>query len=147
VISTQTPWVQPAACRVWEPQKRVFVFSDSFGWSPLQEDRWTGFFDKQGLPLYERDIIQVHFDWKLGWIRGLIERQPENRKYAGRVKGPDGKFFHIGFYYFADSYLIGNLHQNPARFIPAREQFSKDNEAPGWLKWQVHHGRSAFELN
>ena len=124
---------QPLACRIWDAGRACFSFTDAYGIKSTGVDCWTGFFDKQGLPLYERDIIRVHYDWRFGWISALIQRHPERAEFAARGTDPLGKPFYLGFYYFADAYLLGNQHQHPAKLKRATIQFSQANSQPWWL--------------
>lgn len=124
---------QPLVCRIWDARRACFSFTDAYGPESTGQDRWTGFFDKQGLPLYERDIIRVHYDWRLGWVSALITRHPERAEFAARATDPFGKAFYLGFYYFADSYLLGNHYQHPAKLKRATVQFSDTTVQPWWL--------------
>ena len=125
---------QPPAYRVWDPLRRAFSFVDTRPAISPFLDRWAGLFDKQGLPLYERDIIRVHFDWRLGWVSALVIHHPQRPEFAAQATNPDGTLFFIGFYYFADSYMEGNLRQHPNRLKRATEQFPKWSSDPWWLR-------------
>src|SRR5262245_41745302 len=94
--------VQPAAYRIWDADRQLFSFTDQQPEMSDLVDRWTGRFDKQGRALYERDIIHVHYNWKLGWVRALVVPHPERSEFAGQATDPDGTPFLLGFYYFGD---------------------------------------------
>jgi hypothetical protein len=126
-------FVPPLAYRIWSPQRRAFSFTSQQQSLSALVDRWTGLFDKQGSPLFEHDIITFHYDWKLGWVRALVVSHPERTGYAARLQTAEGTILHLGFYYFADSYLEGNLRQHPAKLKMATEQFSKEKIRPWWL--------------
>jgi hypothetical protein len=118
--------VQPLAYRVWDPERHSFFYTDVLPEASPLLDRWTGRFDRQGTALYENDIIRVHYDWRLGWVRALVVRDANCDGYRAQATGPDGKTFLIGFYCFADSYRLGNLRQHPSRLVAAVEQFQRD---------------------
>ena len=117
---------QPLAYRVWSPDERSFFYSDVRPDLSSLVDRWTGFFDKEGLAIYERDILRVHHDWKLGWVRAVVVPHGKKNQYVAEGTDKDGNIFTIGFYSFAEAYRIGNLRQHPHKLIRAREQFDED---------------------
>lgn len=125
--------IQPLAYRVWDPKHRSFFFTDVQPEESPLLDRWTGLFDKQGLPIYENDILRVHHDWKLGWVRALVVRNPKREGYAAQATGPGGIVIHIGFYCFADSYRLGNVREHPGKLVAATEQFPACETEPWWL--------------
>jgi hypothetical protein len=126
--------VQPLAYRVWSPKHRSFFYTDVQPEVSEFVDRWTGLFDKQGLPLYENDIIHVHYDWKFGWVRALVTPAPEGERYIAQSITKDGNVLRIGYYCFADSYRLGNLREHRAKLTPATEQFQQNEAEPWWLK-------------
>lgn len=135
---TPTTLVQPLAYRVWDQKHRSFFYTDVQPEATTSRDRWTGLFDKQALPLYENDIIRVHYDWKFGWVRALIMRQAKKDEYAAQAIAVDGTVLRIGFYCFADSYRVGNSREHPGKLIRAAEQFSRaESEEPWWLSTAV----------
>ncbi len=138
---------QPFACRIWDPARKCFSFTDGACAQDPSVDRWTGLFDRQGLPLYERDIIRAHYDWKLGWVSGLIVRHPERAQFAARATAATGAVFYLGFYCFADAYLAGNLHQHPGKLRPACEQFQEQPVQPWWLSEAVFGRTTRLQHN
>jgi len=125
--------IQPLAYRVWDPKQPSFFYTDVAPADLNLVDRWTGLFDREGAPLYENDIIRVHYDWRLGWVRALIERHPSKPQYSARATAPDGTPIRIGFYCFSEAYRLGNFRQNPARLVRATEQFPTSQNEPWWL--------------
>ncbi len=119
--------------RIWDPVRRGFGFTDQRPNDASIVEAWTGRFDREGRPIYEQDIISVHHDWKLGWVRALVERRTGPSEFAGTVTGPDG-VFHIAAYQFADAYLEGNCHQHPHHLFAAVAQFP-DPEPSSHLRW------------
>jgi len=143
----QRELTQPLGCRIWNPLRKCFDFTDRFGQAEPRIDRWSGLFDRRGAPLYERDIIQVHYDWRLGWVSALVVRHPKRADYAARATDPEGKEFYIGSYYFADSYLSGNLHQTPGKLKRATEQFPEEPVHPWWLSDIIFRRSSGLQQN
>lgn len=125
--------VQPLAYRVWDPRQRAFFYSDVRPDNSEQLDRWTGLFDKQGLAIYEQDILRVHYDWRFGWVRALVVRHEKKQEYVARATSTDGEILQIGFYNFLEGYRIGNLRQHPGKLTQATEQFPEDQIGPWWL--------------
>lgn len=119
--------------RIWDPVRRGFGFSSQRPNDGSVVEVWTGRFDREGRPIYEQDIISVHHDWKLGWVRALVLRRAGAADFVGIVTGPDG-VFHVGAFEFADGYVEGNLHQHPQRLFPAVPQFPEPEPLPqSWL--------------
>lgn len=125
--------LQPLAYRVWDSKYRSFFYTDVLPEASATFDRWTGLFDKQGLPLYENDIIRVHYDWKFGWVRALVVRQGRKDQYSAQATTADGALLHVGFYCFADSYRLGNLREHPGKLVAATEQFANPKTDSWWL--------------
>jgi|SRR5579864_1633678 len=124
---------QPLAYRLWNPQQRAFFYSDVRPEPSPMLDRWTGFFDKEGSPVYERDILRVHYNWKLGWVRALVLPHEKMDRYLAQATDAEGNVLTIGFYSFAEAYRIGNLRQHPYKLTTAQEQFSDATKTPWWL--------------
>jgi hypothetical protein len=143
---TQIALVQPLAYRVWDPKHRSFFYTDVQPDVAQFLDRWTGLFDKQGLPLYENDIIRVHYDWRFGWVRALVMRHPKKAAYTAQATAVDGTVLKVGHYCFADSYRVGNLREHPGKLLAATEQFPEDGTEPWWLSPAVFRSgsRSCF---
>ncbi|HEY9172350.1 MAG TPA: hypothetical protein VI136_08715 [Verrucomicrobiae bacterium] len=114
--------------RVWDPARRGFGFSDQRPDDVCVVDAWAGRFDREGRPIYEQDILSVHHDWKLGWVRALVEKRAGTAEFRGVATGPDGPF-HIAAYQFADAYVEGNAHQHPEKLLPAVPQFPEPETA------------------
>jgi hypothetical protein len=108
--------------RVWNYGCSSFGFSDVRPKDAATVDRWTGFFDQEGCPVYENDILSLHYDWKLGWVNALVEPGPNDR-FVGKVIRPDGTVFHLGSFYFPEGYVEGNLRQHASKLVPAGKQF------------------------
>lgn len=136
--------VQPLAYRVWDPDRRSHFYTDATPEASAIVDRWTGFFDKQGLAIYENDIIRVHHDWKFGWVRALVLRHPRKEEYTAQATTTEGAVLRIGFYSFADAYRVGNVREHPGKLTRATEQFSKEPDA-WWLSPAIF--RSSTALN
>jgi hypothetical protein len=134
---TSTSLVQPLAYRVWDPNRRCFFYTDVQPEVTPLVDRWTGLFDKQGLPLYENDIIRVHYNWKFGWVRALVRRQAEKHEYRAEATSAEGIVLHVGYYCFADSYRLGNFREHPGKLLTASEQFRERASEPWWLSAAV----------
>src|SRR3974390_513020 len=102
--------VRAPGYRVWDRLRHNFSWTDEPPeLSPLV-DRWTGCFDKQGRPVYERDILQVHYNTQLGSVPALVLRYAEEADYAAEATGPAGEILRVSRYSFADSDIVGNLH-------------------------------------
>lgn len=144
---TLTSLVQPLAYRVWDPQRRSFYYTDVQPEAGSEVDRWTGLFDKQRLPLYENDIIRVHYNWKFGWIRAVIRRHAEKHEYRAEAACGDGTALYIGYYCFADAYRLGNLREHPGRLLPASEQFADQDAQPWWLSRAIFPATPGSCLN
>lgn len=129
---TQNTLVQPLAYRVWDPKYRAFFYTDVQAEVPSLQDRWTGLFDKDRVPIYENDIIRIHYNWKFGWVRARVVRDIKRHEYVAQATASDGEVLQVGFYCFADSYRIGNVREHPAKLVAATEQFPVENE-PWWL--------------
>ncbi|HZR19462.1 MAG TPA: hypothetical protein VFE51_19400 [Verrucomicrobiae bacterium] len=125
--------VQPLAYRVWEPTRKAFFYSDVRPQAPALVDRWAGLFDKQCTPLFENDIIRVHYDWKYGWVRAVILRDEQRGVFFAQARTADGTPLRIGFYCFAEAYRVGNLREHPRRLVAATEQFAAEQRSPWWL--------------
>ena len=134
---TQNALVQPLAYRVWDPESRSFFYTDVQPEVSTLLDRWTGLFDKQGCPVYENDIIRVHYNWKFGWVRARVFRDAKRHEYSAQALTPDGAVLHIGFYCFADAYRVGNLREHPGKLVTAAEQFPAGQTEPWWLSSAV----------
>jgi hypothetical protein len=130
---TENELVQPLAYRVWDPQYGSFFYTDVRPEDPAIRDRWTGLFDRQGVAIYEGDILRVHHDWKLGWVRGLVVRHERKDEYAAKVTCADGTTFYIGFYNFSDGYRIGNVREHPHKLVAATNQFQENESGAWWL--------------
>jgi hypothetical protein len=130
---TSNSLVQPFAYRVWDPKHRSFFHTDVQPDSWQFVDRWTGLFDKQGLPLYENDIIRVHYDWKFGWVRAWVMRDLKKDQYTAQATTSDGTVLQIAYYCFADAYRLGNLREHPGKLVTATEQFSESKTEAWWL--------------
>ena len=131
MIETRTELMQPLACRTWDPQHRSFFYSDVLPEPSPLLDRWTGLFDKQGAPIYQNDLIRVHYDWRYGWVRALVKRSQGDR-FVAQATTRDGTVLEVGFYCFADSYRIGNVREHPGKLVTATEQFPKTKAEPWW---------------
>jgi hypothetical protein len=134
---TLSSLVQPLAYRVWDPKRCSFFYTDVQPDASPLVDRWTGLFDKQGSPLYENDILRVHYDWKLGWVRALVLRDAKRDRYLAQATAPDGTAIQIGFYCFADAYRVGNVREHPGKLVAATEQFPTQETQPWWLSSAV----------
>ena len=143
---THKPLVQPLAYRVWDQTNRSFFYTDVQPKVSTWLDRWTGLFDKQSLPLYENDIIRVHYNWRFGWVRAKVLRDAKSHEYNAQAMTPDGAVLRVGFYCFADSYRVGNLRENPGKLVSATEQFPAEQIDPWWLSPVVFRSvpRSCF---
>ena len=124
---------QPLAYRIWNPQQRSFFYSDVRPQPSAMLDRWTGFFDKEGLPIYERDILRVHYNWKLGWVRALVLPHERMDQYLAQATDVEGNILTIGFYSFAEAYRIGNQRQHPYRLTTAQEHFGDAAKGLYWF--------------
>jgi hypothetical protein len=122
-----------ALFRIWDPVRRGFGFTNQRPPDASVVDVWTGRFDREGRPVYEQDILSVHHDWRLGWVRALVMRRVGTSGFVAQATGPDG-VFHVGEFEFAEGYVEGNLHQHPQRLFPAMAQFS-DPEPPVAPRW------------
>ncbi len=122
--------------RVWDSVRRGFGFADLRPNDGSIVEAWTGRFDKEGRPVYVHDIISVHHDWKLGWVRALVEKPMGASDFTGTVTGPEG-VFHIAACQFADAYVEGNLHQHPHRLLPAVAQFPEAELSPQSWWWNA----------
>jgi len=131
--ATPTALVQPLAYRVWDPKRCSFYYTDVQPEVTPLVDRWTGLFDKQGLPLYENDIIRVHYNWKFGWLRAVVRRHAEKHEYRAEATSVDGTALYIGYYCFADAYRVGNLREHPRKLTAATDQFGEPDSQPWWL--------------
>jgi hypothetical protein len=134
---TQSPLAQPLTYRVWDPKYRSFFYTDVAPDATPLLDRWTGLFDKQGLPIYENDIIRVHYNWKLGWVRAQVVRDAKRHEYIAQATLSDGEVLRIGFYCFADSYRIGNMREHAGKLTTATEQFQAHEREPWWLSSSI----------
>src|SRR5689334_180558 len=130
---TSTSLVQPLAYRIWDLHRHCFFYTDVQPEVISLVDRWTGLFDRQGLPLYQNDIIRVHYNWKFGWVRALVRRHAEKHEYLAEATSVDGTALHIGYYCFADSYRVGNFREHPGKLVTAKEQFAEQESQPWWL--------------
>lgn len=144
---TLSALVQPLAYRVWDLKHCSFFYTDVRPEASPLLDRWTGLFDKQGLPLYENDIIRVHYDWKFGWVRALITRDAKKPQYMAQATTSDGAALRVGFYCFAEAYRVGNLRQEPGKLVHATEQFPSGDTEPWWLSSAVFRSVSRTCLN
>jgi hypothetical protein len=146
MTGTATPLLQPLAYRVWDPRTCSYFYTDVLPQDSCLLERWTGRFDKQGSALYENDIIRVHYDWKLGWVRALIVRQGKDGGYYAQATTPEGTTLQIGFYSFDDAYRIGNIRENPKKLVTATEQFPTEKGGEWWLSSAVFRpvSRSCF---
>jgi len=126
---------QPLKCaslfRIWDAVRHAYNFADLRPTDSYNVEAWTSRFDRQGRPIYENDILSIHHDWRLGWVRALVERQAGASDFSGRVTGPDG-VFHVAAFEFSDAYVDGNLRQHPQLLVPAVAQFA-EAEPPGQL--------------
>jgi hypothetical protein len=122
--------VQPLSYRVWDPAHRTFFYSDVRPQPSKLVDRWTGLFDRSGNPIYEQDILRVHYNWKFGWVRAVVTRQEDTHRYVAEATGPDGSPLLIGFYSFVDAYRVGNTRQHPQKLVGATEQFLDRETSP-----------------
>src|SRR5579859_1185779 len=136
---TAVALVQPLAYRVWEPKHYSYFYTDVQPPTAEFLERWTGLFDKQGRPLYEGDIVRVHYDWKFGWVRALVVRQGKTNQYIAQATTVDGMVLHVGHYCFADSYRLGNLREHPNKLVAAKPQFTGENAEPWWLSKAIFH--------
>lgn len=109
--------------RAWDDMRRQFSFSDLRPKTQGTVDRWTGLYDKEGTPIYEKDILSVHYNWRLGWVRAVVEAENSGKGFIATLTGPGGEVFRVGSFSFSDSYVEGNVHLNPQRLIPAQKQF------------------------
>jgi hypothetical protein len=139
--------IQPLAYRVWDPDRSSFYYTDVRPGASEIVDRWTGFFDRDRSPLYENDIIRVHHDWRLGWVRALVSKHPKREEYAARATAPDGAEIRIGFYCFAESYRVGNVRQHAGKLVRATEQFPAEANDPWWLSPAVFHSLPSASCN
>ena len=138
---------QPLAYQIWDARYRSYFYTDTQPDAGASLERWTGLFDKQGLGLYENDIIRVHYDWKLGWVRARIVWDAQRRAFAAQATAPDGSTLNIGFYSFADAYRVGNLREHPGKLTKATEQFSDVPVETWWLSPAVFHSSTRSQFN
>ena len=131
---TLTTLAQPLAYRVWDPTHRCFFYTNVQPEATPERDRWTGLFDKQGQPIYENDIIRVHYNWRFGWVRALVTRHAERHEYRAQATAVNGMGLSIGYYCFADSYRVGNIREHPGKLVAATEQFAASSTEPWWLR-------------
>lgn len=115
--------------RIWDPVRQGFGFCNQQPNDGSVVEVWTGRFDREGRPVYEQDIISVHHDWKLGWVRALVVRRAGTSEFVGQATGPDGAF-QIGAFEFTEGYVEGNLHQHPQCLFPAMAQFPEPEPLP-----------------
>ena len=134
---TSITLVQPLAYRVWDPKHRSFFYTDVQPEMSQLLERWTGLFDKQGTPLYENDIIRVHYNWKFGWVRARIVRQANRDEYCGQATAPDSSVIQIGYYCFAEGYRLGNMREHAQKLVAATEQFPSAESEAWWLSSAV----------
>jgi hypothetical protein len=139
--------IQPLSYRVWDPEQSSYFYTDIQPADWTFVDRWTGLFDREGSPLYENDIIRAHYDWRLGWVRALIKKHPTKQQYRAIAKAPEGTEFQIGFYCFAEAYLVGNIRQHPGRLLRAMEQFPEKESERWWLSRTVSSSIPSSGLN
>ena len=144
---TPVQLIQPLAYRVWDPRQRSFFYTDVRPEPSALLDRWTGYFDKQGAPIYEGDILRVHYDWKWGWIRVVVTRHETRPEYLARAAKSDDSCLQIGFYDFADAFRIGNIRQHPHKLTAPTEQFSQASSCPWWLRPAVFRAVPGSCLN
>jgi hypothetical protein len=144
---TSIALVQPLAYRQWDPKHKSFFYTDVQPKEPQFLDRWTGLFDKQGLALYENDIIRVHYDWKLGWVSALVMREGKGERYCAQCTTSDGKVLQIGFYCFTDAYRLGNVREHPGKLVAAREQFPEPESQSWWLRSAFRHSTPPWCFN
>ena len=142
-----TALAQPLAYRVWEPQRGSFFYTDIQPGTSSLVDRWTGLFDKQGLPIYENDIIRVHYNWKFGWVRAQVLRDVKTHEYRAQATAKDGTVLRIGYYCFADSYRLGNCREHPGKLTAASEQFAEAKTEPWWLSATTFRTASGSSFN
>jgi hypothetical protein len=138
---------QPLAYRIWDPRYRSYFYTDAQPESLAGLERWTGLFDKQGIGLYENDIIRVHYDWKYGWVRARIVWDAQRRAFTAKAAAPEGSILNIGFYNFADAYHVGNIRQHPGKLTTAKEQFSQETEQPWWLSPAIFRNSTRSQFN
>jgi len=147
MIETPNQLTQPLAYRVWDSDYASYFYTDVRPETGEQLDRWTGLFDRQGAPVYENDILRMHYDWRLGWVRALVVRDASRGGYMAEATAPDGKVLRIGFYSFADAYRVGNIREHPGKLVTAKEQFAEQESSAWWLSPAIFRSRQGTCAN
>lgn len=99
---------QPPLYRIWNFQRSGFGYTDeSPGSDILLCDRWTSFWDKDGKPIYENDVVVFHYSYEMGWVYGVITRYGNSFGIRKLMKGL--KILEI--YWLQDCYVEGSIYQ------------------------------------
>lgn len=99
---------QPSLYRIWNTRKTSFSYTDDFpGTDILLCDRWTSFWDKEQRPLYENDLVVLHYTFKSGWIVGVVTRHQNS--FGIRPLTIRSRVLEI--YWLQESYKEGNVYQ------------------------------------
>lgn len=77
------------------------------GWTHIENIQYTGLKDKNGVEIYEGDIIKVNGNlyevWHSGLAFGLIDKNKDFFEYMCQLCDMNGKVYKI----------IGNIYENP----------------------------------
>lgn len=141
------PLMQPPAYRFWDPKYRSFFYTDVPGEATDLRDHWSGFFDRQGTPIYGNDILRVHYNWKYGWVRATVKRDAQGLEFRAEARAADGAVLSIGRYCFADAYCVGNTREHPGKLAAAQEQFAKRQTVPRCMCGPVFSPNAGISCN
>ena len=106
---------QPSLYRIWDPKRHAFSYTDvGAGKDVLFNDLWTSLWDKDRHPIYENDIVVLHFGGELGWVSGIVSKQG-NAGFC--IKLTSGKPLILKDFWLQDCYVEGNIYVKPVKSI------------------------------